>query len=161
VWSVTPTAPWFWDSGIKEKLTRFWECYIVAFYSFTGSEMIGILGAETDRQREVLPKAVRHISCRIVLYYVLASLMLSLTVSPNDPLLTLPTISDPTTMPRYYPGGFIIMAERASLPRLADFINAIMILAVTSVATIDLYVSVNSFSCQVLIGLESIASSLS
>jgi len=71
--------------------------------------------------------------------------MLSLTVSPNDPLLTLPTISDSVTKARSFAGGFIIMAERASLPRLADFINAIMILAILSVATLDIYVSVIPF----------------
>jgi len=145
VWGVTLTTPWFWESGIKEKLTRYWECFSVVFYAFTGSECIGILAAETERPREVLPKAARHIASRIVLYYAFAALMLSLTVSPNDPLLTLPTISDSITKPRYYPGGFIIMAERANLPRLADFINAIMILAIISVTTVDIYISVISF----------------
>jgi hypothetical protein len=37
------------------------------------------------------------------------------------------------------------MAERANLPRLADFINAIMILAIISVTTVDIYISVISF----------------
>lgn len=125
--------------GWAGKLSRFWECCCLAAFSFSGNEVIGILAVETEMQRKVLPKAVRRISQRIIFYYVMSMLGLSLTVSSNDPLLRKSEVRDST---RNYPGAFVIMAERAGIKVLPDLINAIQILAAYSVATVDLYVSV-------------------
>jgi amino acid transporter len=133
--------------GWAGKLSRFWECFTLASFSFSGNEVIAILAAETENQRKVLPKAVRRIFSRITTYYVLAVLVLGLTVSCNDPLLTRQESRDPI---RNYPGGFVIMAERAGIPFLPDFINAIQILASISVATVDLYVSVIALLTQLM-----------
>lgn len=128
--------------GWRGKLAGFWECCLLAAFSYSGNDVVGILAAETEKQRKVLPKVVRRISYRIILYYVLAALVLGIAVSANDPLLTLRQSYDPI---RDYPGGFIIMAERAGISVLPDFINAIMILAAFSVATADIYVAVQGF----------------
>jgi amino acid transporter len=129
--------------GWAGKLSRFWECFCLAAFSFSGNEVIGIICVETERQRKVLPKAVRRISYRIIFYYVLSVLVLGLTVSANDPLLVRQESRDPT---RNYPGGFVVMAERAGIPVLPDLINAIMILAAFSVATVNLFVAVPNSS---------------
>jgi amino acid permease len=129
--------------GWAGKLSRFWDCVCLAGFSFSGNEVIGIICVETEGQRKVLPKAVRRISYRIILYYVLSVLVLGLTVSCNDPLLSRQESRDPV---RNYPGGFIVMAERAGIPILPDLINAIMILAAFSVATVNLFVAVPSSS---------------
>ena len=128
--------------GWAGKLSRFWECFCLAAFSFSGNEVIGIICVETERQRKVLPKAVRRISYRIIFYYVLSVLVLGLTVSANDPLLVRDESRDPV---RNYPGGFVVMAERAGIPVLPDLINGIMILAAFSVATVNLFVSVLRF----------------
>lgn len=126
--------------GWAGKLSRFWECFTLAAFSFSGNEIIAILAAETENQRKVLPKAVRRIYSRITIYYVSAVLILGLTVSCNDPLLTRQEARDPITN---YHGGFVIMAARAGIPVLPDLINAIQILASISVATLDIYVAVS------------------
>ena len=76
-------------------------------------------------------------SGRIVFYYTVAIFVLGLTVSSNDPLLQLPTDTNPR-----YPGGFIIMAKRAGIPVIPDIINAVMIISIVSVVTLDIYVTV-------------------
>ena len=126
-------------NGWAGKLSRFWEYFTLASFSFSGNEVIAILAAETENQRKVLPKAVRRIASRITLYYVSAVLILGLTVSCNDPLLMRQEARDPI---RNYPGGFVIMAERAGIPGLPDLINAIQILAAISVGTVNIYVAV-------------------
>jgi amino acid transporter len=98
-----------------------------------------VLCVETEQQRKNLPKAVRRITHRIVSYYVLAVFALGLSVSSADPLLALPTSNDPL---RNYPGGFVIMAERAGIPLLPDLINGVMIIAAFSMATAGLCVAV-------------------
>jgi len=119
----------------------------------SGTEMIGVLADETKRQREALPQAYKRIPSRLLTIYLLAVLFLGITVSPNDPLLTLPTsntsplnypgVSDGA--PRAYPGGFVIMAERAGLNGLATFINVVMIVGIVSAAIADVYFAVFHF----------------
>jgi yeast amino acid transporter len=86
-----------------------------------------------------LPKAVRRISRRIIIFYVLAVVGLGLTVSTDDPLLTRAASGDPI---RNYPGGFVIMAERAGIPVLPSLINILMIIAAFSMTNVGLFVAV-------------------
>jgi Amino acid permease len=76
-------------SGNAGELLGFWAACCQAFLSYSGVELIGIAAGETERPRENLPKIVRHVSVRIVVYYVGAVLALGLTVSSNDPILRL------------------------------------------------------------------------
>jgi yeast amino acid transporter len=121
------------------RLAAFWESAILATYGFSGNETIGILCHETERQRKVLPKAVRRISRRIIVFYVLAVVGLGLSVYMDDPLLTRAASGDPI---RNYPGGFVIMAERAGIPVLPSLINVLMIIAAFSMANAGLFVAV-------------------
>lgn len=79
-----------------------------------------------------------RVSGRIVFYYTSAVFILGLTVSSFDPILTLPQ----SHVQPNYPGGFVVMAERAGLTAVAWIINIVMIIATLSVATVDLYVTV-------------------
>lgn len=96
---------------------------------------------ETENPRRTLPKAVRRVAGRIILYYTSAIFFLGLTVSSNDPMLQLPQNKNPR-----YPGGFVIMSRRAGIPIVPDIINFVMIVAAFSVATADLYVTVFSLA---------------
>ena len=108
-------------------------------------DIIGLVAEETERQRETLPHAVRRVAYRSVFYYVGAVFILGLNVSVRDPILA--NIAE---------GGgffspFILMVQRAGFPRMRHFINAIILVAVTSTANTRLYVSVVS-SCLKLTG---------
>jgi yeast amino acid transporter len=110
-------------------------CYHPLLY--TENELVAITEWETEYPRYSLPKAVRRVSGRIVFYYTFAVLILGLTVSSSDPLLNLTEDTNAR-----YPGGFIIMAERAGIPAVPHIINATIILAALSVVTVDIYVTV-------------------
>jgi yeast amino acid transporter len=112
-----------------------WNCCNLAVFSLTAIQMVGMLADETERQRESLPKAYRRIPKRILSYYIPAILVLGITVSSDDLLLANGPI-------RNYPGVFIIMAERAGIHVLPHIINLVMILAIWSAATADIYFSV-------------------
>ena len=113
--------------------------------------MVGMLAGKMERQRESIPRAYRRIPASLLAIYLLAVLMLGLTVSPDDPLLTLPTPKTSAlnllsgasgAAPRNYPGAFIVMAERAGIRGLPTFINVVMIVAIISAATADVYFAV-------------------
>ena len=114
----------------------------IASFSFTGNEIVSILANETERQKESLPLVVRRIAHRIIPLYLFAILALGITISPDDPILTLPTAVSATQKGPFYPGGFIVMAKRAGIPVLPSLINFVMIIAATSCAAADIYVAV-------------------
>jgi len=129
----------FLDTGARGRFIAFWECTCRAVFTFTGNEIIGITCDETERQRETLPKATKRISRRIIFYYIGAIFVLGLNVSANDPILPLRVLEDPA---KPYPGGFIVMLQRANIPVLPHIVNAVMIVAAVSVENVDIYVTV-------------------
>src|SRR5579859_1063675 len=74
-------------TGPSAGLVSFWECCCRAIFGYIGLLAFGITAVETENPRENLPKASRKAGRRIVLYYVLASLALSLNLSAKDPIL--------------------------------------------------------------------------
>ena len=104
--------------------------------------MVTVLADETERQRESLPQIVRRIARRIIPLYLFAVLALTMTVSPDDPILNLNSAVSVTQVTPFYPGGFIVMALRAGLPKFATFINVVMLIATTSTAAADVYMGV-------------------
>ena len=103
-------------------------------------DIIGLLAEETERQRETLPFAVRRVSYRIVFYYVAAIFVLGLNVSVNDPILG--NIAYGSLGGGLY-SPFVLMVQRAGFLKAQHFVNAIILVAVTSTANTRLYVSVN------------------
>ena len=122
----------------------FWECCCQAIFSYLGVEIIGIAAAETERQKESLPKAVRRVSHRIVFYYVGAVIVLGFNLSSNYPILSSKVLSSA------YASPFVLMVQRAGIPGLPHIINAVALIATLSVANVNLYVSVSSILIQLL-----------
>jgi len=146
-WKMFAFKEAFEAKGAAGKLAGFADCCSVAFFSFTGTELVAITAWETEYPRHTLPKVVRRVAYRIIFYYLAAVLILGLTVSPNDALLSLPlspAVTDPNDPhPLIYRGAWVVMALRAGLgSAVPDIINGVMIIATVSVATLDIYVAV-------------------
>jgi amino acid permease len=140
-WREAPFKSKFESLGSARYVAGFWDACSLAVFSYSGGEVIGLAAHETEKQWETIPKAVRRFSYRIAFYYIFAALVLGLAVSPNDKILGLKSSGD--GQPRNFPGGFVVMAERAGIVGLPHIINAVMIIAVFSVATAELYVTVS------------------
>jgi len=123
-------------SGSAGRFLGLWACCCQAIFSYLGAELIGIAADETERQRETLPKAVRRVSYRVVIYYVGAILALGLNVSANDPVLKAHVEQGGNESP------FVLMVQRAGIPHLAHVINAVALIASVSVANANLYITV-------------------
>jgi yeast amino acid transporter len=96
-----------------------------------GSENAGLVAAETANPRKSVPRAVGSIWIRLATFYLLGSLMVTITVSPEDPDLF--GQSGTNASP------FVIAYRNAGVPALAHMMNAIILLSVISCGSISCY----------------------
>jgi lysine-specific permease len=105
---------------------------IVAF-SFQGTELIGIAAGESENPRLNVPKAVKQVFWRILLFYVLAILVIGLLIPYTDPHLLRNDVGDVSVSP------FTLVFERAGLLSAAAIMNAVILTAVLSAGNSGLY----------------------
>jgi len=126
--------------GNAGRFLGLWNSCCQAIYSYIGVELIGIAADECERQRQVLPRAVRRVSNRVLFYYVGAVIVLGLNLSSDDPILKL----DLETGRAYSP--FALMFERAGIPAMHHIINACALIASVSAANTELYLGVRNIA---------------
>jgi len=128
----------FLTTGSLGRLAAFWFCCCQAAFSYIGTEIIGITASEAEAPRTTIPAAVRRVSARLWIYYVGASFVLGLNLSPDDPRLVW-YITNPA---QSYEGPYSLMLQRAGLPVLAQVLNVVALIACLSVANANLYETV-------------------
>lgn len=71
-------------TGSLGRFLAFWKVFIQATFSYGGSELVVVAAGETENPRRNIPKAVRRVFWRILLFYVLAVLLVGMCVSSED-----------------------------------------------------------------------------
>ena len=105
---------------------------IVAF-SFQGVELIGIAAGESENPRKNVPKAVRQVFWRILLFYVLAIAVIGSLIPYTDPHLLRNDVHDIAVSP------FTLVFERAGLLSAAAVMNAVILTSVLSAGNSGMY----------------------
>ncbi|EPQ29732.1 uncharacterized protein PFL1_02952 [Pseudozyma flocculosa PF-1] len=121
-------------SGSFGRFLSFWNVFVQAAFSFAGTEIIGVAVGEVEDPRKNVPKAIKRVFWRILLFYVLAIFTVSLTVPYNDPRL-LNGGDDASASP------FVIAIHNAGIRVLPDIVNAVLLVTTWSAANSDLYAS--------------------
>ena len=75
------------EPGALGRFLAFWKVFIQATFSYGGSEMVVVAAGETENPRVNIPKAVRRVFWRILIFYVLAIFLVGMCVSSKDPRL--------------------------------------------------------------------------
>lgn len=119
-------------SGSFGRFLSFWNVFVQAAFSFSGTEIIGVAVGEVENPRKNVPKAIRRVFWRILIFYVLAIFTVSLTVPYNDSRL-LGGGDDASASP------FVIAISNAGIRVLPDIVNAILLVTTWSAANSDLY----------------------
>nr|WP_275092338.1 amino acid permease [Shimazuella soli] len=109
------------------------QLLIVAGFSFQGTELVGVTAGESKEPGKSLPKAVKQIFWRILLFYVLALLVIGFLIPSNDPRL----LGGDETQIALSP--FTIVFSKAGLTGAASFINFIVLTAVLSAGNSAIY----------------------
>lgn len=104
-------------------------------FSFQGTELIGIAAGESENPSKNIPSAVRKVFWRILLFYVLAILIISLIIPYDSPRLLSNDVSDISVSP------FTLVFENAGLAFAAALMNAVILTAVLSAGSSGMYAS--------------------
>ncbi|MBN6185365.1 amino acid permease [Aneurinibacillus sp. BA2021] len=109
--------------------------FMAAGFSFQGTELLGVAAGESDNPRENVPKAIRQVFWRILLFYVLAIFMIGLLLPYTHPSLISSDIETIAKSP------FTIIFEKAGLAFAASVMNAVILTSVLSAGNSGMYAS--------------------
>ncbi|KAI2643715.1 AAT family amino acid transporter [Xylaria nigripes] len=124
--------------GSLGRFLAFWKVFIQATFSYGGSEMVVIASGETENPRRNIPKAIRRVFWRIVLFYVIAIFFVTLCVSSTDTRL-LDAIR--TSAPGAASSPFVIAIENGGIAVLPSIINAVILSSAWSAGNSFFYAS--------------------
>jgi len=129
-----PFAQFQGIGGAKGRFLGWWAVMTQAAFSFIGTEIVAIAAGEAKNPRRNLPKAIRRVYIRILLFYIGGVTIIGLLVPYTDPGLNLET-SNAAKSP------FVIAINHAGIKALPSIINACLLTSAWSAASSDLYTS--------------------
>lgn len=108
-----------YGTGNWSKFLGYWGVMTSAVFSFAGVESLAMAAAETRSPRTAIPKAVKRVFVRIVLFYLLAVFVVGLLVSSDNP-----DLGDGSNTAQ---SPFVIAASAAGIPAIPSVVNAVVI----------------------------------
>jgi arginine/ornithine permease len=113
------------DGLFPSGLTGVFISMMTVIYAFQGSEIMGVAAGETEDPKRNIPKAIRNIVFRVLLFYVLAIFVLSAIV----PWKKAGVLESP----------FVTVFDMVGIPYAADIMNFVILTAILSVGNTGLY----------------------
>ncbi|KAJ6599363.1 amino acid permease [Mycena vulgaris] len=120
--------------GAKGRFLGWWAVMIQAAFSYIGTEIVAIAAGEAKNPRRNLPKAIKRVYIRILLFYIGGVIIIGLLVPSTDPGLNI--ISQTAAA-----SPFVIAIQRSGIKTLPSIINACLLTSAWSAGSSDLYTS--------------------
>lgn len=119
--------------------------FMIAGFSFQGTEMIGIAAGETDDPQKSIPRATRAVFVRIMLFYVGAIAVIGFLIPYTDPSLFQGASADSGTadglVQAVTKSPFTLLFERVGIAGAAGVMNAVILTSILSAGNSGMYVS--------------------
>ena len=109
--------------------------FMVAGFSFQGTELIAVAFGEAEEPERTIPKAIRAVFYRIVLFYVGAIAVIGFLLPHTDPRLLGSDIDKVAVSP------FTLVFERAGVLGAATLINAVILTSILSAGNSGMFAS--------------------
>lgn len=109
--------------------------FMIAGFSFQGTEIVGIVAGESKNPEKNIPKAIKQVFWRILLFYMLSILVIGLIVPFTDKSLLNEDVGNIALSP------FTLVFERAGIAFAASIMNAVILSSVFSAGNSGLYAS--------------------
>ena len=105
----------------------FCSVFVTAAFAYTGTELTGLAAAETGDPKKEIPRASKQVVWRILIFYVVNLLLVGLVVPANADAFS----AGGSTSRR---SPFVIAIQLANIKVLPSIFNAVILIAVISVA---------------------------
>ncbi|KAA0976029.1 amino acid permease [Paeniglutamicibacter gangotriensis] len=109
--------------------------FMIAGFSFQGTELVGVAAGEAKNPRREVPRAIRTVFWRIMLFYIGAIFIIGCLVPFTDPSLLASGEADVAASP------FTLVFSRAGIAFAAALMNAVILTAILSAGNSGLYAS--------------------
>ncbi|HDU0504798.1 TPA: amino acid permease [Listeria monocytogenes] len=109
--------------------------FLIAGFSFQGTEMVGIAAGESATPETSVPKAIKQVFWRILLFYIFAIFIIGMIIPYTNPNLLSAEATDVAISP------FTLVFEKAGLAFAASVMNAVILTSVLSAGNSGLYAS--------------------
>ncbi|MFJ7937946.1 amino acid permease [Peribacillus sp. NPDC096622] len=106
--------------------------FMAAGFSFQGTELLGVTAGESEDPEKNIPKAIKSVFWRIILFYILAIFVIGMIIPFTDSRL----LSEDVAV-----SPFTLVFERAGLAFAASIMNAIILSSVLSAGNSGMYAS--------------------
>ena len=120
------------DAPFHGGFFAFMGVFLIAGFSFQGTELIGVAAGEAKDPQKAIPKAIKSTFWRIVIFYILAIGVISFLIPYTDNTLA-NAHSDVTLSP------FTIVFKEAGFTFAATVMNAVILIAVLSACNASMY----------------------
>ncbi|KAF9068022.1 amino acid permease [Rhodocollybia butyracea] len=120
--------------GNAGKFLGWWAVITQAAFAFIGTEIVAIAAGEAKNPRRNLPKAIKRVYIRILLFYIGGTIIIGLLVPSNTKDLSLGSGTAASS-------PFVIAINNAGIKALPSIINACLLTSAWSAASSDLYTS--------------------
>ena len=120
------------DAPFHNGVLGFIGVFMIAGFSFQGTELVGITAGEAENPHTSIPKAIKKTFWRLSVFYIFAVIVISFLIPYNNPLL-LKSSSDVSVSP------FTIVFANAGLKSAATIMNVIILTAVLSTCNASMY----------------------
>ena len=111
------------NGGIKS----IFAIFLVAGFSFQGTELIGVAAGESENPEKTIPKAIKSIFWRILIFYLGTIIVLGAVI--------------PFTQAGVSESPFTMVFERAGIAGAASLMNAVILTSVLSAGNSGMYAS--------------------
>lgn len=117
-------TPW---SAFLNGFHGFCGVFVTAAFAYTGTELVGLAAAETKNPIKEIPRASKQVIWRIFIFYIVNLFLIGLIVPADSELY-----QGEGSSSRHSP--FVIAIQLAGIKVLPSIFNAVILIAVMSVA---------------------------
>ncbi|MGG5507140.1 MULTISPECIES: amino acid permease [unclassified Myroides] len=127
-------APFLGD-GFSGKFLTVLGVFLIAGFSFQGTELIGITAGESENPEKNIPKAIKQVFWRILIFYILSIFVIGLLIPYTSPALLGADITEIAKSP------FTLVFEKAHWAFAAALMNAVILTSILSAGNSGMYAS--------------------
>ncbi|WP_284037379.1 amino acid permease [Neobacillus sp. 114] len=122
------------EAPFKGGLFAIFSVFMVVGFAFQGTEMVGVAAGESENPERDMPRSIKQIFWRILLFYVLAIFVIGALISYKDPNLLGGDLENIAVSP------FTLVFKHAGFAFAAAAMNAVILTSVLSAGNSSLYV---------------------